>query len=91
MPGQTIFTGVKFTYQDDSQADHKNLKAYPELAYNDQEIDAWLDGAKSLDDLWAAVKRLAKIAVRAARLTGGVVEEKQAAEIEEAKVKTGKV
>ena len=87
MPGQTVFTGDKFIYQDDSQADQKDLKDYPEAAYGDQEIDAWLDAAKSLDDLRAATKRLAKIAARAARLAGGVVEEQKAAESAAAKVK----
>ena len=85
MAGKTVFTGSKFTRQDDTQVDNNILKEFPELSYSDEEIDARLDGAKSMDDLREEVKRLAKIAVRAARLSAGLQDEKQAATIEAAK------
>lgn len=81
MPGQTIFDGEKFTRKDDSQADSKDLKAFPELAYNDQEIEAWVAGAKDIEALRAIVECLAKMTVRAARLTGEVFEENKAAKL----------
>lgn len=81
MAGKTVFTGSKFTRQDDTQADNKVLKEFPELAYTDQEIDTWLDGAKNLDELRGEMKRLAKMTVRAARLSAGMQDDKQAAKL----------
>ena len=87
MAGKTVFTGSKFTRQDDSQSDSKILKEFPELSYSDEEIDARLDGAKSLDDLREEVKRVAKIAVRSARLSAGLQDNAQAVTLEAAKAK----
>jgi len=68
MPGQTVYEGGKFTRQDQTHEAQKALEAFPELAYSDAQVDAWVENtATNLPGALIVLKRLIKFNLRTAR------------------------
>ena len=69
MSGRTVFDSGKFTREDQAHEANKALEAFPELAYSDEQIDAWIEGtATNLAGALVVLKRLTKFNLRVARV-----------------------